>query len=151
MTSRLQVDQSGKVEQTNKLTVVAYSNERQQTLEVPARVKREVLTRLKRRGHERKAAVLMVFAASLALLLRDAVKHVPMIVIDDEYTNQQRAIKSRLLRYLKRSGTPVPPNILRFGYVGKASPAHRLAISVYRGERAPDHRATVKELWALLE
>ena len=148
---RLHVDQSSKVEQTNKPTVVAYSNEEQRALLAPARVKREILARLRRRGHESKAAVLMVFAALLALLLRDLVEQAATILIDDEYTGQQPAIKSRLLFYLERSGVMMLPDVLQFGHIGKASPAHTLAIAVYRGKRAPDHRVTSEELWALLK
>ncbi len=146
---RVHVDQSGKIEQTNFPSVIAGSNEEQRALLIPAQAKREILERLKRRGHESKAAVLMIFAAGLALLLRDW-QQASIILIDDEYTGQQPAIKSRLLLYLERSKAAVSPDVIRFGRVGKSSPAHRLAIAVHRGRRAPDHIVTTGELWALL-
>jgi hypothetical protein len=65
MALRLHVDQSSKVEQTNKPTVVAYSNEEQWAIEVPAKVKREVLIGLREKGRSRRASVQLIFAAKV--------------------------------------------------------------------------------------
>nr|HID14794.1 hypothetical protein [Anaerolineae bacterium] len=150
MTLCLQVDQSSKVEQTNKPTVVAYSNEEQRALLMPAKVKREVLARLRRGGRSRRASVQLVFAALLALLLREAAERADVILIDVEYMGQEAAIKGQLLRFLGNLEVHVESEVLRFGFVGKKSPAHELAIAVRRGKRRPDHRVTLEELWALL-
>ena len=150
MALRLHVDQSSKVEQTNKPTVVAYSNEEQWAIEVPARVKRGVLIELREKGRSRRASVQLVFAALLAVLLRDIAGHADIILIDNEYTGQERAIKGQLLRFLDNLGVHAEPEVLRFGFIGKKSSAHELAIAVRRGKRQPDHRVTSEELWALL-
>ncbi len=150
MALRLHVDQSSKVEQTNKPTVVAYSNEEQWAIEVSAKVKRAVLIGLREKGHSRRASVQLVFAALLAVLLRDVAGHADVILIDNEYMGQERAIKGQLLRFLNNLGVHAEPEVLRFGSIGKKSPAHELAIAVRRGKRQPDHRVASGELWALL-
>jgi len=129
---------------------VAYSNEEQWAIEVPARVKRGVLIELREKGRSRRASVQLVFAALLAVLLRDIAGHADIILIDNEYTGQERAIKGQLLRFLDNLGVHAEPEVLRFGFIGKKSSAHELAIAVRRGKRQPDHRVTSEELWALL-
>ncbi len=151
MAFRFQVDQSNKVEQTSGPTIVAYSNEEQRALFVSAKIKREVLGRLRQEGRSRKTAVQLVFAALLAILLRDVVGYADVILIDMEYLGQDAAIKGQLLKFLVTLGVRAEPDVLRFGFVGKKSPAHEVAIAVRRGKRKPDYRVTLEELWALVE
>ena len=58
--------------------------------------------------------------------------------------------EGQLLRFLDNLGVHAEPEVLRFGFIGKKSSAHELAIAVRRGKRQPDHRVTSEELWALL-
>jgi len=147
---RLQVDQSSKVEQTNKPTVVAYSNGEQRALLVPARVKREVLAYLRAQGRESKIAVLLTFSALLALLLCDVASDAEEILLDDEYAGQRGVIKYQLIIYLERLGCRIDPDTIKFGFIGKKSPAHDLAIGVYRGERKPDRIVKAEDLLELM-
>lgn len=146
---RLEVDQSRKVEQTGP-TVLACSNHESFSLLVPVKVKRQVLQKLRIQGRERRMSVHMVLAALAALLLCEAAQRATHIVLDDEYTGHRGVIKSQLLLYLLKLGTEVETDLIGFDFVGKNSAAHKLALSVYRGEREPDHRVTFDELWALV-
>ncbi len=146
----LEVDQSRKIEQSGP-TALAFSDHEHGALLVPNQVKRQVLRRLRKQGRERRASVHMVFAALVALLLRDAVKRADLVIIDDEYTGHRGMIKFQVLHYLHKLGIEVEDEVITFGLVGKHSPAHDLALSVFRGQRAPDRWVTFKELWALVE
>ncbi len=146
---RLEVDQSRKVEQSGP-TVLAFSNDGQGVILVPGKVKRQVLDRLRQQGRERRVAVHMVFAALVALLLRETIKHAQHVIVDDEYTGHRGMIKFQTLHYLRRLGVQVAPDVIRFGFVGKNSPAHHLALRVFRGKQAPDYRVTFEDLWSLM-
>lgn len=147
---RLEVDQSPKVEQSGP-TILAFSDHAHGTLLVPNQVKRQVLRRLREQGRGRRASVHMVFVALVALLLRDVVKHANLVIIDDEYTGHRGVIKFQVLHYLRKLGIKVENGVVTFGLVDRRSPAHDLAISVFRNQRAPDRSVTFEELWALGE
>jgi len=137
---QLEVDQSRKVEQSGP-TVLAFSDHEHGVLLVPNQVKRRVLRRLREQDRERRVSVHMVFAALVALLLRDVVKRVDLVIIDDEYTGHRGVIKF---------GIEVETEVITFGLVGKRSPAHHLALSVLRNQRTPDRYVTFEELWILV-
>ncbi len=90
--------------------------------------------------------MLIVFAAALFLLLRGVVESITLAIIDQEYTGYDALIRTRLLQFLWGKGLRVYPDMFAFGYVGKKSRAHDLAMKVHRGKLAPDHRVTLKEL-----
>ncbi len=69
---KLEVDQSGKIE-TSHHTVLAYANGQRYAVLIPARVKREVLSRLRQRGLSHSLAAIRVFAAALWLLPEDVI------------------------------------------------------------------------------
>ncbi len=143
---KIDVDQSIKIEEAAHDTVLAFSNDVRRAIVIPAAVKREALAYLRGRGKSRKVAVLIVFAAGLFLLLRDVAESVDLAIIDQEYTGYAALIKDRLLRLLRAEGLHVYPDVFAFGYVGKKSRAHYLALGVHRGKIKPDHWVTWKEL-----
>lgn len=109
-------------------------------------MKRKALAYLRERGKSRKVTVLMVFAAGLFLLLRDVAESTDLAIIDQEYTGHDALIKNRLLQLLRAEGLRVYPDMFAFGYVGKESRAHYLALGVHQGKIKPDHRVTWKQL-----
>ena len=142
----LEIDQSVKIEDTAHDTVLAFSNDVQRAILIPAAVKREALAYLREHGKSRKVSVLMVFAAGLFLLLRDVAESIALAVIDQEYIGHEALIKDRLLRRLRAEGLHVYPDMFAFGCVGKRSRAHYLALAVHRDEVKPNHRVTLEEL-----
>ena len=147
---QVEVDQSVKVEQSGD-TTLAFSNNEQRVILMPASVKREVLKYLRRQGKEYKAAILLMFTAGLFLLLRDVVERATLIIIDREYEGNDGLIKNRLLQMLQADGTSVYAGIFTFGYVGRQSQAHQLAITTKRRQRSPDHRVTLAEMIEVLK
>ncbi len=148
---RIEVDQSGKIEQTAVNTVLAFSDGGQRTLLIPAQVKRQALAYLRGREKSRRSSVLLVFSAALFLLLREIAEQITLvIIIDREYEGHEATIRGRLLQLLREAGLQVHADAIAFGLVGKKSEAHYLAWRVNKGEISPDHQVTLSELLEVL-
>jgi len=143
---QLEVDQSRRIEEPQD-TVLAFSNQRQYAILIPAAVKREALARLRRLDKSTKLAVLLIFAAALFLLLRDVADQLTLVVIDEEYPGHEAMLRGRLLQLLRgTTGLWIPKEVVTFDRVGRKSGAHRRAIAISRGREEPDRRVTLNEL-----
>lgn len=72
----IEVDQSGKVEDTATNTVIAFSNEKKRAILIPATVKRACLQELRQEGKTGKSIYRRLFVVGLLFLLKDSVKKV---------------------------------------------------------------------------
>jgi hypothetical protein len=122
---KIEVDQSGKIEQTSWPTVVAFSNGTTGAVYIPAKEKRLILENLRTDGKQRYFPVL-VFAAVVLLLIRKHSLQSTHMVIDDEYTGKQSVITDFITKHERITGT------ISFGRIGKKSRAHHYAITMYR-------------------
>ena len=147
----VEVDQSIKIEQTSKDTILAFSNDEQVAILIPAKVKRQVLVRLKAKGKPMPVARLMLFSAGLCLLLREAAQNLTAITIDQEYPGHEANIRGMLLRFLRKIGMRIDKEGIVFARLGKRSKAHERAWRVHRGEIAPDRTVTLQELLDVLQ
>lgn len=147
---RVEIDQSGKLEDTRVATVVALSDGIHRSVLIPARVKRECIAVLRAQGRAVPTALARLFATALYFLLRDQAREIALAIVDVEYTGHDREIKQHLLNLLRRSGRPISADRISFQHIGKKSPAHRLAIETLRGERPPDRLVSLEELLAEL-
>jgi hypothetical protein len=139
----VEVDQSIKVEQTNRDTVIAFSNGERFALLIPAVVKRQASRYLTRQGKSNKRIYLFLFVLSLYHLLRAHGEKVSVLVIDIEYDGQEQNIKALLFQFLAADKENRPKVV--FKSIGKKSGAHDLAISVVRGERKANSTITFAE------
>jgi hypothetical protein len=144
--TRIEVDQSIKIGDTHAPTVLALSNDVEQSLLIPATVKRACVRTLRGRWESSTVMYIRLFAAVLFLLLREHLERASRVIIDAEYPGHERDIKDDLLRFCRRAGLTVDPAIIHFAPVGKHSPAHHIALETLRGKRPPDQVATVEEL-----
>ena len=142
----IEVDQSGKIEQTRWDTVLAFSDGIDYAILLPATVKRDAIVRLRSSGRRGKRAYLALFAAGVYLLLKDHLEQVSSVTIDTEYPGNEADIKAYLLRLIWRKSPSFEADRIRFQSIGKKSPAHAKAYSVQRGESEPDKRVTLEEL-----
>lgn len=137
------IDQSGKIEQTEKNTVLACTNGANTTIFLKSTEKRK-LQRIFKQSDTPRLFIPLTFAALTALLI-DEVKPRHKVIVDHEYIGHEEFIAEKIRDYLAYLGMVNQPNAL-FGHVGKLSRAHKLAYIVASGKRKPDLIATGKEV-----
>ena len=142
----IEVDQSGKIGDTRVPTVLALANCDSYAILIPAIVKRRCLRALREQGKKGTRLYIEWFTVALFLLLRGRIEKVTMVRIDVEYPGYDRAIKEHLLNLFRRGGCYVSSDKIAFGLVGKTSPAHHKALSVYRGHEEPDRIISAREI-----
>ena len=140
-----EVDQSNKIECSGD-TALALSNDKDYTIRIPAREKRAVMAYLtRRRRGSRKFNHLRLFAVALYYLLQE----LPVgeqVTIDTEYTGHEQDIRSMLLNLLWRDDPDFDADRITFWYVGKKSPAHKMALAVYRRKAKADRTLKADDL-----
>lgn len=143
-----QIDQSGKIEDTAKDTILAISNGVTYTILLKAKDKRVLQNIYRHQYHKNRQYIYEVFSALLYLLIHSA-KATGSILIDKEYPGQEPLIK---LLYLSHYIFPRRPSShdISFGLVGKSSPAHRAAYQVFKKKKLPQKTIRLEELNTLL-
>jgi hypothetical protein len=133
----VEVDQSGKIG-TKGPTALAFSNDIDWKILIPARVKRECIWILRAQGMTGKTFYLQLFSVALFLLLKDHIDQLMLVTIDPEYKSKDEDIKRFLLNLFRRANMRVSPDKIRFQRIGKKSPAHQKALATFRGTLKPD-------------
>ncbi len=139
----IEVDQSGKIEQLNMNSVIAFSNKNQYSVLISKEVKREVYKIYKGKVKELRYRL---FCVGVYFCLKEYIREKELITICCEYVGKENLIKSFLLDYLRKDYPAVDPKIIRFGMIGKKSNAHAAAIDVYRGNRRPNKILSLSEV-----
>jgi len=136
-----QIDQSGKIEQTSKNTVIACTNGTNTTILLKKSEKRRLQKDFKDMGVP-KLFIPLTFAVLIALLI-NRVKPTHKVIVDREYTGYEKFIGEKIADYLNHLGMKNQPNVL-FSHVGKLSRAHKLAFIVAVGKKKSDLVITEK-------
>lgn len=116
------IDQSGKIEKTNKVTVLCLSNKEWDAVLIKARTKRQVQEIFRRNGQIRNY-VLFTFCAGLSCLIGRNIKY-HRLIIDQEYFGKEPIIEKLILEML-RDKKKVPEIV--FTLIGKKAMAHTRA------------------------
>ena len=143
----IEIDQSGKIEQTDMDTVVAFRNSEQYSVLLKKETKREILSEYRNRYkdvHYRLFAVLVFYC------IRNYLHKIQLIVIDIEYERRDADIKKHLIRYIRTEYPDFDKNLIIFSRIGKESKAHRLAYQTLIGKLAPNEIITKKEIGDLM-
>jgi len=141
----VQVDQGGKIGAKGP-TALAFSNDIDYKILIPAAVKRECIEALRLKGETGKVFYLQLFSVALFLLLRDHIHQISLVTIDPEYKSIDKDIKRFLMNLLRRAGKPVEGDMLRFVRIGKKSRAHKLTLATLRGRIEPDQVISAEDL-----
>jgi hypothetical protein len=149
MTHVVEVDQSGKVEDTKLDTVLAFSDGIQFTVLIPATVKRDCLRALRVQGITANLFYIQLFAIGLFYLLRNHTESIDRVMIDREYPGHEGQIKDYLVNCLFRVGIPIDTYKIHFGSIGEHPPVHVLALSTLRGKEKPNLILSVKDLMGM--
>lgn len=136
-----QIDQSGKVEQTNVDTVICLANGKSTTILVRAKVKRQLQEIFRRRGQIRNY-VLFTFCSLISIIIKN--NHtVKDIEVDKEYFGREAIIKEIILEMLKKLRSK--PEI-SFTQIGRKVKAHEFAYKTYTRHQKPNKIAKLDEL-----
>lgn len=142
-----QIDQSGKIEQTNRNTVIACTGDVEMTILLKKREKRK-LQQVFKQTDNLKVFPYLIFAALLAILIKN-LKPRKKIIIDKEYFGHEELIEDKIKAYLVELGESSLPQI-EFGHVGKLSDAHNLAYRVARARTKPTLIVDSKEVMKVI-
>ncbi len=134
----VEVDQSGRIEFTKHDTVLAFSDGISYSILIPRAVKRNCINDLRRQGLSGATFYTRLFAAGLFLLFKDHIDQLAHATIDIEFPGKDIQIKEHLINLLRRSGYRIKARQIDFRAVGKQSPAHKLALATFRGDKEPD-------------
>lgn len=141
--TRIYVDQSGKVEYTSKHTVVAYSNGKKSAITIKARDKRTIQNRFRRDGRGQ-IFVFWLFSYLIYLLIKDT--DFKEITIDTEYPGKSDLIKNYLLSFFQKHSKKVLPTSIYFHEIGRKCEAHWHAYYVFTGKRKSEKTVSLKDV-----
>lgn len=128
----IQINQSNKIEQTNKDSIVGLADEKTFTVIIKKKVKRKLQEDFRKQGKPR-LFVYRTFIASIVLLIEYAkLKNVSKIIIDLEYFGKDKMLKSMFLEMWSRFFTEVPE--ISFEKVGKDSKVHNVCYLTMKGK-----------------
>ena len=141
----VEVDQSGKIEQTNRGTALAFSDGIHYAILIPAKVKQQAIIWLRSTGRRGKRMYLLLFAVALYHLLKHHLDRLKLVTIDIEYEGREHDIKLMLLNLIWRDHLGYPADNITFRGIGKKSQAHKKALAVFRGDIKADRTLTLEE------
>ncbi len=133
---KVEIDQSIKIEQTNKDTIIGLSNDKTFTVLIKRQVKRKLQEEFRRKGKPR-LFVCRTFIAGVVLLLKYAqLKNLSRITIDIEYRGQEKLLKSIFLEMWSRYFEEIPD--IEFRGIGRGSRAHNISYLTMKGRCKAD-------------
>lgn len=141
----IEVDQSGKIENTSQDTIIAFSNDQLGSIVIRAKDKREIQRIFREIGKPR-IFVYRLLSILIFLLIKNHLKNINQIIIDEEYPGHSALIKSFLLQEIRKTRLNFSARNISFNKIGKSSEAHNLAYLVYKNRREPDIEVGYKEI-----
>lgn len=141
----IEIDQSGKIENTSKNTVIAFSNDIFGSILISAKDKRE-LQKIFRKIGKPKMFIYKLFAILIFLLIEKYLYQIKQIVIDEEYSGQFSLIKNLLLQEIRKKQPNFLTDNINIRRIGKKSKAHYVAYGVATGQKLADVRVTTREI-----
>ncbi len=143
---KVEIDQSGKIEQTNKNTIIALSNDKNDSIIINAKTKRQLQEVFRRHGQIRNY-IIFTFSACLTILIERNSKY-GKIYIDKEYYGRENLIE--ILIKSMFSGRNRTPD-LEFCLIGKSANAHGVAYHVAVGEKMPNKIISFEEIIRIIK
>ncbi|OGZ35491.1 MAG: hypothetical protein A2815_00590 [Candidatus Portnoybacteria bacterium RIFCSPHIGHO2_01_FULL_40_12b] len=140
-----QIDQSGKIEDTNRLTIVAVANGRSKILKISASEKQRLIKAMRALGYPQKTFIYKIFAGLIFLLLKN--ERIEEVVIDNEYPGHEATIKNIIIQLFQKIKIKTPQ--ISFDTIGKQSNAHKAALEAFRGKRKIDITIKSKQVLEL--
>jgi hypothetical protein len=147
----VEIDQSGKIEKTNKPTAVAFSDSQMGgSVLVPQEVKKLAFTYLEERFGRDKINIIRIFAASTVVLLRAYNLKVASLIIDREYPGYDPILKNLIVDYGRKLGLQLDAEDISIQEIGKKSEAHWLAYDVFTKKKKAGRTIQLRDLLKVL-
>jgi len=130
------IDQSGRVEETNKITIVALADKKKSfTIALLPKSKKELLEIFRKIGKP-KVFPVVVFANMVFMTMLRSRTYPPELIIDIEYPGHENTIKNIIITLCRRFKKKVPE--IYFANIGKNDPAHFAAWKTYKKITKPN-------------
>lgn len=142
----LEIDQSGKIENTSKNTYLALANSKIIIIKISSSEKRKLIDTIKELHRPHKTYIYQIFAVLIFILIRKA--KLNEVLIDIEYQGHEASIKEVLVQLFERFRQSAPE--IYFNYVGKRSSAHHAAIAAFRREKKVNIIVRAEDILKLL-
>lgn len=147
----IEIDQSGKVEETAKDTVIAFAdrNDFKRSLKINAREKRKLQKFFREIGRAR-FYTYKVFAVLIFILIKDYLRKLDRVIIDPEYPGHEDLIRNLLLQLVQKVNRKFERQTITFKQIGKRSEAHKKAYATFRGKQKPNRIITAKDVLKII-
>ena len=140
----VEIDQSNKIEQTSKDTIIGLSNDRTFTILINRKIKRKLQEEFRKQGKPR-LFVYRTFIAGTVLLLKYAqFNNLIKVIIDKEYFGKEKMLKSMFLEMWSRYFEKIPE--ISFERIGKKSNAHNISYWTMKGKYEPNKIVDFNEI-----
>ena len=140
---RIEIDQSGKIEDLRQDTVVGFSNKTQFSVFLSKELKRKLKKEFRKKV---KQLYLKLFAICIFYSIKGYISKDTLIVIDREYEGKDSYIKGHLIKFIREEIKNFDKRLIRFGLVGKKSKAHNVVYRVKRNIDNPNKILSEKEV-----
>ncbi len=145
---KIEINQSIKVEQTDKDTIIGLANEETLTVLINRKIKRKLQEEFRKQGKPR-LFVYRTFIAWTKLAFRYAkIRNISKIVIDEEYYGKDKMLKSMFLEMWSRYFTEVPE--ISFEKIGKKSKVHEICYLTMKRKYKPNKIINFEEIRRLV-
>lgn len=146
---RIQIDQSGRLEQLNTKTVIAGSNSESQSLTLLVKTKQQLKRRLQKTLVPARDLPAVLFGVVIFILLQEFKQRPTAVDIDEEYSGKSDMIEETILKLYSQLHERVP--VMRFIRIGKHANAHRVAWKTHRQKRVSNSKVVpekeILKLW----
>ncbi len=145
----IEIDQSGKVEETAKDTAVAFADngkkKNYRSILLPKREKRKLQRFFRDIGIPRNYNY-QVFATLIFLLIRPYLNRLDRIIIDIVYSGKDVLIRKLITKKIQTLYPEFDSSIIIFQQIGKKSLAHDRAYYTYTKKYKPNIKVSTKEI-----
>lgn len=143
---RIEIDQSIKIEETNKNTIIGMANFRNEafTVIIKGRTKRRLKEEFRKIGKPN-LFKFRAFVAGVVLMIKySGFKDISDVVIDEEYSGKEKILRSMFLEMWSGYFKKVPN--FEIDNIGKKSNAHKISYYTMKGKHKPDKEISFDEL-----
>lgn len=141
---KYEVDQSGRIEETNRHTIISIANKDfSYTVKIDSKTKKVIQKKFQKLKKPKMFGVYGFASGVIILIKRSKIKN-SVVIIDIEYDGYNKILKEIFIKYLDKSLE------FRFFNIGKKSPAHYFAYSTFKKKNRPHYIIKTEELQNLM-